>query len=1257
MLNKFDEFLERFVGEYGLNNGPQTKAFGRAVAVDTFYRDFGHNATDNPDTKIDNLPYGSEVDRVVVESIVDFSRVLLEKCGHRSLFNSSERLNALLNTTSLSLLQSALRLGLSLAQRYNANLSKQHRPPTNHPHSALLANHYNIELDRVQALAAPFPRPSLQAQNHELSPNMKGKEKADQEPQTSVRKCNANDFICLTRGSSDEKTVLDGSKSYDLAPDNWQDWGNVRMSYYSRSDASGDGGTGGQGSQAPMTPTPLSRTGKAVSSGEEPSQSTVQSSDSKPDEAAQGMKVVEISPSDISSKSLEQLLKANLEEVPQGSRYDVLNRFRIAYALSTSPETRRQILAVRILAIANLAYIYPETMFQQKILLSDSDEPKRLQLAYQLAEYVHLGVAGDIDASTVHQTFAFSCIDGLARHKSRTADVCAALNVNVNHGILMFIVRKAVASLAKEDADDDFWKRLEGDEGDNWREALFSLLRTLLSSGDRRPETLVSAGLVPMLVDILNLRTDKARGIYPRVMEFLDLFVHTTRDALATLASAKGFDAISELISSESQAAFNLALEGKGIPKSSQTPATDYQIPYPRQQALRWLFKFVNHVMQHNRGGFERVLRNLIDSPPLLASLQLVLENAKVFGSLVWSGAVNVMSHFIHNEPTSYAVIAEAGLSRSFLEAVMGRLIDPQHDQTSIRSALPFIPSERASEREELMSRLVKSPDCKGSDGILPSSDAIICIPMAFGAICLNSTGLELFQSTDALERFFDIFESPKHLKTMANDQHLLRVLGNSFDELIRHHPPLKEAVMSCVIRLVARMGLLAKSKAWESGLGTKLWTEGENGQMSIVGGPTSAITDIGAEFTQNIEDCQSTAIPGAEGTESNQEMNTASHYGEVFGPPKVDSWDSMDRDKNGLAVADYLLPVIGFLSALFDNQSICSSFIEYGGAEYVLDFATLQSVPFDFRVTGKKCVPLAQVIHLMAESKPHIVIPSVVRRAEDAVDKLEPFWNQIGGTGFFSPLTTPSGSSASDLAGVKEKGTYFAKHLVAVNILTDSLREVFNPPLYTTRSAQQMTVFTQANLTDKYVRLLKKLGQLHAACVWEEILLQKELPDAWNDTTGEAGLSPRREGRGVSTAAHADVTSGSSTPSSSRRREDEPSQEQDGAPTQSDANTENGAALRNVKTLRFLLGALPSAITGLLHTLGRGLITKRRDMYQRQNAVKVADAIAAAVLEQLDLPAPKEAQSTQDHFSYLIVVLSSFSRLLFQCKCFCCSN
>ena len=57
----------------------------------------------------------------------------------------------------------------------------------------------------------------------------------------------------------------------------------------------------------------------------------------------------------------------------------------------------------------------------------------------------------------------------------------------------------------------------------------------------------------------------------------------------------------------------------------------------------------------------------------MLSALKVVVENGVIWGSNIWSTVVSIVSAFIHNEPTSYAVIHEAGLSHALLETVTGR--------------------------------------------------------------------------------------------------------------------------------------------------------------------------------------------------------------------------------------------------------------------------------------------------------------------------------------------------------------------------------------------------------------------------------------------------------------------------------------------------------------------------------------------------------------------------------------------------------
>ncbi|KAI3195010.1 hypothetical protein CBS147311_8320 [Penicillium roqueforti] len=1249
VLDRFDEILASAVDKYLLNTGPQTQLFARSVLEESYSADESKKPAEGVDAKLNALGYGPEGDRELVEAVLDFSRLLLEKCGNRSLYSSSDRLGDLLNTTSLSLLQSTLRLSLCLAQRYHSRQRGTHQ-------QSVLQSHYALDLEKLQKIAAPFPRPAIASKTPfgTSSPVLtKGKEI------TAKTKVNANELVSLVRDD-----------------DGWEEWGDVRVLYYpsgsEQARTTSEFGQTEHGSHVPATPTPLRRSAHPT-----PHSNQASNGDESPaviggkaEEATRAGKVLELPYSKVSTAKVEDLLAANLPHLPLESKYELLHKLRVAKALTTSRATREQILSIKALAVTNLAHVQPESTFQAKVLQSDMEQPKRLQLTYQLAEVVHLGASGDLAVSRSVQTLAIQALDALAKHKVRAIDVCAALSVNVNHGILMFLTRKMVNELGPEnnDPDDAYY--------DEWRDALLALLRTLPSSSTRTPETLVAAGLIPMFVDILNLRTEKSRRVYSRIMEFLDTFVHAVRDALGTLTTAKGFDAMSDLIDHETKTAFEKVNRGDGFPAKYKNPSVDYQIPYFQQQTLRWMFRFVNHIMQHNGGGFDRVLRNLIDSPQLLTSLRLVFENARVFGSHVWSNAVNILSSFIHNEPTSYAVIAEAGLSKSLLAAVMGRelhvlekppAVEPEDRETEADteaepsatqppSAEAAIQSEGKQKDREYA--IVRPQNTPLAPGIMPAADALACIPGAFGAICLNSSGLDLFQSSDALESFFEIFENPEHIKCLKDDPELVRSLGTTFDELVRHHPALKTSIMSAVLVMAARINVLGRVKAWELGMGTKMWTQDADGKTTLSGDVFSLFREIGTAVDAPIDDPASFGAPQLNAnTLPNGAKLVVGDLDHVL-PSPGPNFEPRDKDDHGLSATDYLFPALRFLGAFFENQTNCTSFILAGGTEFLLDIATLQSLAFDFHSTNAN-QEITVLIHMLAETKPHLVVPSLVRRAQAAVDNLSAFWTAPTGSGFFTELIKPADSKkpALEPTAAAKSGTFFVRHLNAVLLLTDVLREVFASPLYQTRPGQSTSIFGQANLADHYCSLVSSLSNLLASCVWEGILLEKNIPEKWLKAT-QASAEKHGSGKSKAAPVTGNPQEPSATPGAEPQREGTSASETAPAqlgqgPKEDDTEVdEQCPAFKNARTLRYLLSALPTSITGFLHNLGLGIIGKRRtDPLQKQkaNAFLVSDAIAEGVLRQLQFDPANSSNSPKHRFAYLIVILSHFSHLLYE--------
>jgi E3 ubiquitin-protein ligase HUWE1 len=1277
--------------------------------------------------------YDIDGDRQLIESILDFSRVLLENCGNRSLYASSSYLDSLLNTTSLPLLLSTLRLTVRLAQRYNA--SRQRTIGTSqHMNHALLAMHYAIDLEKINKLASPFIKSSQSSEplslSTQLTPTAKSGEVLVPGTPTPIQ---STDLVAFSDGQAAQESKTE-----------WQEWGDVYMHYYSeepivsKEESKKSQSTATTSSSSlPNGSTPTSTRRESSRNYSTPTTSRLATSDDLPaspstpdqvqknsEEQISKMKHVSITSSQVSNTPLTEILNRNLPKIPPESQYDLLQRLRVAAALSKSEETRQQIVAIRILALTNLTYVYSEPHLQYKILQQDTDEPRRLQLAYQFADLVHPQKNKARPVPRWLQTIALGGLEALAKQKSRATDVCGALSVNVNHGILLYILRKAIEDLNKADEPE---KDIEEDE---WREALFSLLM-YLPSISRTGEALLSAGLLPILMDGLTYRTVKAERCFPKVLSFLDTFVYNVRDAFQTLANVRGLDIIAELTAYEVESAHGRAERGEGMPLEFRNKMIDYQIPYHQQQTLRWLFKFMNHMLSHPGGAFDRLLRNLIDSPPLLKGLRIVLSNAPAFGSNVWSGAVNILSSFIHNEPTSYAVIAEAGLSKAFLEAVTGSEIvvpeekDGNEDSTLLSVGLSEAMTARMKDllnggleaAADDIAYLGISPRSTISDtskprskstplaqGILPATDAIATVPGAFGAICLNAAGRSLLQASNALESFFEVFESPEHVRCMDTESELPQILGNSFDELVRHHPELKLKVMYSVMLMIARVGQRCRTKARTRGAGTKLWYGDAKGQPAVCGGWPSLIGKQGSvspksqqattEATKVEEENQDedvemadaqepTANGSANGPSSSQDASLDQRTPQI--PPaieepaeaqsadKIATHDSTepvraaDIPSSEDPIVSVYLDVVGkFLSGFFSNTTLASGFIDLGGFDYIIDLVTLPSLPYDYN-NQSASRSLAGVIHMLVEQKPHLVLPTLVKRTQAAVDGLKPFIEHTKETAYFRTLTnsrnTESGNFDSDLSiehdGLIKEGTDLAKAFVNVHTLSNVLYETFSHSLYNHRSSY--TLLNQVNLSDYYAKLVKSLGRLHARCVWEEILLQNSIPESWKEAT-------RFHGFGLGGEEANDILGLLPMGVDATNEVDEWLADESitHVPVEGLVTSTGAAALKSkpnsvhdrrssefmcVRTLRYLLSQLPATITPLFAALGKGLVAKRQpDSQQKQNASLVAEAMAEAMLDQLkreDMDEPIEEDKKQDQYSYWILMLTSTSQCL----------
>ncbi|KAF2428697.1 hypothetical protein EJ08DRAFT_315920 [Tothia fuscella] len=1196
VLDRFDEILAKFITLYGLQQ-IQTRPFGSELLRAD---DQDREATEVSPREAEPGQDGEE-DRKLVEGILNFTIVLLQNCGNRSLYSSSDRLNDLLNTTSLSLLKTTLQVSLLLARRYFSSRQRMNSVS----HHSLLLSHYNITVDKVRRLAAPFAIPHAGKQRNSNAAHVKEKvNRKSGAPETQILPA---DIVSMVKATDIDDSI-------------WRQWGEITFSYWNTSH------TAERDQPVPDTPTtPSVRRPSNLAPHSAPQPLSTDSPTAKAPESQSEKNSLQkgenqsVPYETVVEKSSEGIICGVINEydIPQDSHYDLLQKTRISKAFTSGKSARLDMISIRLLAIANLAYVEPDAKFVEKIAQADSEEPRRLQLAYQLAELVHPPDEGAPLVPMEMQTLALSTLEAMTKQKSRTMDIYTALSATVNHGILFYVVRKGVAQLSQDEDNIDMVE-------ENWREALFSLLSSLPTAIPRAGDQMMAAGLMDILVEILGLRTNKASRNQWKVLTFLDNFIYSVRDGYQSLANAKGLDAIKELTGWTISNSITLVKTGQGMPEEYKTQITDYQVPFFQQLTLRWLCKFINHLMTHNGGNFGRQLRNLIDSPEILDGLKQIISGADLFGANVWSGAVNIFSTFIHNEPTSYSVIAESRLGETFLEAITRTSIAPS-DTAKGKAAAGANPTPETS-------------------GILPLHEAITVIPHAFGALCLNEAGMKLVQDSNALECFFRIFESPIHVRAMEgkeSDMDLACEMGRAFEELVRHQPTLGSEILAAVQGMVERVGKLCRDKAINDGYGAKLWVTGPGGKLFVAGG-RAALAGRGEQAqTSTTED----VAMGSEISVSKEIVDA--HNAEI----SVDELEEQISQR-GPHPTSYLSVATRFLGTFLANSTMCAAFINKGGLENALDLATLPCLPYSFEATNCMSLydDLSALVKLLIDQKPFIALPATIKRVEATLEDLQPLLEHNSQSAFFSPFTSSSSDATNNSSAILSAGTSYAKALVVVNVLCGALAVSFGQQTFSPRAPPAL--FSQVNLTDVYVRLIQGLGKLHRSCLWEETLLIENMPPTWNVKTRVSGHGFAGHGFGGSEADNVlgiVPASGINTPSNlttSGATRTSDSAIPWTAEQSDDSPETNTMQFHNTRIIRNLLCQAPISISSFFQLLGKQLLPRRADAYLRQNSFKVADQLVAWMLEELQFDLPRSAPARY-RYSYWIVILTSMTQLM----------
>lgn len=315
--------------------------------------------------------------------------------------------------------------------------------------------------------------------------------------------------------------------------------------------------------------------------------------------------------------------------------------------------------------------------------------------------------------------------DAMTHHKSRYAEIFAALNVNANYGVLMTLLR----SVAKNEHSFDV------------TDAMLSLI-AFVAASTAHNNLLVSAGGLLPLLDFLTIKEPIRINYIPRACGLIEAVLFNNQQGLSTFSSIDGVNTLVTRIKEELD---------RPVSQPKQELVSMDAVTSWAMTPLKGMLRTVQRLMQAS-GGTEG-LRNLVDGD-LPRAIKWIIDNNWRYGNKVYSLAINLMSTFINNEPTSLTILQEIKL--------------PQMLYQRLELVIPV------------------------------STDVLSAVPNAISAICLNESGLKLTTDHPAiLDRLVSTCVS-----TLASDR-IAQQTGASLEELARHQPPLRTMIEKSVIKVL----------------------------------------------------------------------------------------------------------------------------------------------------------------------------------------------------------------------------------------------------------------------------------------------------------------------------------------------------------------------------------------------------------------------------------------------------------------------
>lgn len=335
---------------------------------------------------------------------------------------------------------------------------------------------------------------------------------------------------------------------------------------------------------------------------------------------------------------------------------------------------------------------------------------------------------------------ALKTIRAIAMKRCWGSEIVRHLGGNVNHGLLYEVLRH-ILKLLRSDAENPY---------EDGHRVFLTILGDLVESKTLAPR-LVSGGLLTELMGFMDLRGDN-RWTASAAVLILSNLLSSSPEFVGDFADNNGFVLLINTLNHEVD--FALANPGYGGGAPPTVPVL-HSISLKQVKYVRKLLDFVANLILSDAGDR---LRNLFDSP-ILTGFTKIIQNPKVFGPAILAATLDDVSQIIHNEPTAFSILNEAGVISAIL------------------SNYPNL--------------------------FMPWGELLMPLLEVLGAISLNKDGMQKVIESDALHTFFLSFYDLELAKeSMRSD--MGTNVGCSMDELGRHNPALRPVIMKEIKALVA---------------------------------------------------------------------------------------------------------------------------------------------------------------------------------------------------------------------------------------------------------------------------------------------------------------------------------------------------------------------------------------------------------------------------------------------------------------------